>query len=344
MLKSEYENKGLTGLSNVGNTCYLNSCMQILSHTYELSNFLNDETYKTKLNKKHDSVLLLEWDKLRKLMWSENCTIAPMGFVQAVKKVSKLKGRDIFSGYNQNDLPEFLIFIIDSFHTALMREVEMTIKGRQKNKQDKMAVKCYEMIKNMYKKEYSEMLNIFYGTQISTIYSLDNGEILSMTPEPYSIISLPIPHGKKNVSIFECMDLYCKMEKMEGDNAWYNDKTKKKQDVEMGVCFWSLPNILIIDLKRFDYSGRKLRHFVETGHNNVDFSKYVKGYNSKSYVYDLYAVCNHTGNMYGGHYTAYVKNANNKWYLFNDTHVKEIKEDRVVTPAAYCFFYRKHQK
>ena len=35
MLKSEYENKGLTGLSNVGNTCYLNSCMQILSHTYE---------------------------------------------------------------------------------------------------------------------------------------------------------------------------------------------------------------------------------------------------------------------------------------------------------------------
>ena len=262
MLKSEYENKGLTGLSNVGNTCYLNSCMQILSHTYELSNFLNDETYKTKVNKKHDSVLLLEWDKLRKLMWSENCTIAPMGFVQAVKKVSKLKGRDIFSGYNQNDLPEFLIFIIDSFHTALMREVEMTIKGRQKNKQDKMAVKCYEMIKNMYKKEYSEMLNIFYGTQISTIYSLDNGEILSMTPEPYSIISLPIPHGKKNISIFECMDLYCKMEKMEGDNAWYNDKTKKKQDVEMGVCFWSLPNILIIDLKRFDYSGRKLRHFV----------------------------------------------------------------------------------
>ena len=208
--KSEYENKGLTGLSNVGNTCYLNSCMQILSHTYELSNFLNNEKYKNKLNKKHESVLLLEWDKLRKLMWSENCTIAPMGFVQAVKKVSKLKGRDIFSGYNQNDLPEFLIFLIDSFHTALMREVEMTIKGRQKNKQDKMAIKCYEMIKNMYKTEYSEMLNIFYGTQISTIYSLENGKILSMRPEPYSIISLPIPHGKNSVSIFECMDLYCK--------------------------------------------------------------------------------------------------------------------------------------
>ena len=344
MLKTEYENKGLTGLSNVGNTCYLNSCMQILSHTYELSNFLNNEKYKTKLNKKHESVLLLEWDKLRKLMWSENCTIAPMGFVQAVKKVSKLKGRDIFSGYNQNDLPEFLIFLIDSFHTALMREVEMTIKGRQRNSQDKMAVKCYEMVKNMYKKEYSEILNIFYGTQISTIYSLDNGEILSMSPEPYSIISLPIPPEKKQISIFECMDLYCKTEKMEGENAWYNDKTKKKQDVEIGTCFWSLPNILIIDLKRFNYSGHKLRHLIYTDIENVDFSKYVKGYNNKSYVYELYAVCNHTGNMYGGHYTAFVRNANNKWYLFNDTDVKEIDSKKIITPAAYCFFYRKQQK
>ena len=31
-----YKDKGLTGLANVGNTCYLNSCMQIISHTYEL--------------------------------------------------------------------------------------------------------------------------------------------------------------------------------------------------------------------------------------------------------------------------------------------------------------------
>ena len=69
----KYGGKGLTGLANLGNTCYLNSCMQIISHTYMFNNFL-DSDYKTKLNKKPESVLLVEWDKLRKLMWSENCT------------------------------------------------------------------------------------------------------------------------------------------------------------------------------------------------------------------------------------------------------------------------------
>ena len=65
----KYKDRGLTGLTNVGNTCYLNSCVQILSHTYELNEFLDEETYKTKLNKKPDSVLIIEWDKLRKRKW-----------------------------------------------------------------------------------------------------------------------------------------------------------------------------------------------------------------------------------------------------------------------------------
>ena len=45
----EYANRGLTGLTNVGNSCYLNSCMQVLSHTYELNDFLKKGEYKKKL-------------------------------------------------------------------------------------------------------------------------------------------------------------------------------------------------------------------------------------------------------------------------------------------------------
>jgi ubiquitin C-terminal hydrolase len=341
-----YEDKGLTGLANVGNSCYLNSCMQIISHTYESNDLLditneNGETvYQTKLNRKPDSVLLLEWDKLRKLMWSENCTIAPHAFVLGVQKIARLKDKDIFTGYAQNDLPEFLLFIIDCFHNAIQREVEMNIKGTIKNKTDKMAKVCYKMMENMYKREYSELLDVFYGIHISQIKSLDNKKVLSLTPEPFSVINLPIP-DKDNVHLFDCMDLYCKNEIMEGENAWYNEKTDQKEDVQKGIIFWSLPNVMIIDLKRFTNMNRKIHKEISIPINNADFSKYVKGYKKSSYVYDLYGICNHEGSVLGGHYTAYVKNANNKWYLFNDTSVKQVDEDSIIGAQSYCLFYRK---
>ena len=48
-------------------------------HTYEFNDFLAEKTYENRLNQKPDSVLLIEWDKLREMMWSQNCTIAPWG-------------------------------------------------------------------------------------------------------------------------------------------------------------------------------------------------------------------------------------------------------------------------
>ena len=145
----KYQNKGLSGLANLGNTCFINSCIQVLSHTYELNNFLEDETYKNKLRKKYDSALLLEWDNLRKIMWNENCVVSPGKFIKTIQKVAQLKGMEMFTGYSQNDLPEFLLFLIDCFHTSLSREIKMTISGKPENERDIVDIKCFEMIKNM---------------------------------------------------------------------------------------------------------------------------------------------------------------------------------------------------
>ena len=106
----KYKNNGLTGLSNVGNSCYLNSCMQLFSHTYELNDFLNSGNYKKRLNNVPDSVVIVEWDKLREMMWSSNCTIAPWGFVKSIKNIAKQKGRELFTGYSQNDMQSCFLF------------------------------------------------------------------------------------------------------------------------------------------------------------------------------------------------------------------------------------------
>jgi ubiquitin carboxyl-terminal hydrolase 8 len=337
----KYKGKGLSGLGNLGNTCFINSTLQVLSHTYELNDFLNKESYKKKLKKKYDSALLLEWDNLRKMMWEENCTISPGKFIKTIQKLAQIKGMDMFTGFSQNDLPEFLLFMIDCFHTSLSREVNMTISGEVENERDEIALQCFEMIKKMYAKEYSEIWNLFYGVHVSQIISLDTKEVLSSNSEPYFMINLSIPQNNKSPTLLDCFDLYIEGETLQGDNAWFNEKTNEKQDVKKQIIYWSFPNILVIDIKRFDSSNKKNQQLIDFPIDELDLTKYVIGYKKDTYIYELYGICNHSVNVYGGHYTSYVKNANGKWYHFNDTNVSEIKKEDLVTPKAYCFFYRK---
>lgn len=342
MNMEKYIDKGLSGLANLGNTCFINSCMQILSHTYDLNNFLEDETYKNKIQNKCDSALLIEWDNLRKIMWTSNCIISPGKYIKTIQKVAKIKGLEMFTDYSQNDLPEFLLFIIDCFHNSLSREIKMTISGKTQNNTDKIAVKCFEMIKNMYSKEYSEIWNLFYAVHVSEINDLSSGKQLQITPEPYFMIDLPIPVTNKSPTLIDCLNHYVEGEVLEGENAWYNEKTKKKVDIRKKIQFWSFPNILVIDFKRFNSRFQKNQVLVTFPLENLNLSHYVIGYKSESYVYDLYGVCNHSGGVMGGHYTSYVKNANGKWYHFNDTSVSEVViAETIISPKAYVLFYRK---
>jgi len=342
---NKYKDKGLSGLGNLGNTCFINSCVQVLSHTYELNTILEDENYKKKLNNKYESALLLEWDNLRKILWENNCIIAPGKFIKTVQKVAHLKGMDMFTGFSQNDLPEFLLFLIDCFHTALSREIKMTISGQVENETDKIAVQCFEMVKTMYTKEYSEIWNLFYGVHVSEISALETNEKIKTTPEPFFMIDLPIPQNNKSPHLIDCFNYYVEGEILDGENAWYNEDTKEKINIRKKIQFWSFPNILVIDLKRFNSRNQKNQILVSFPIDDLDLSNYVIGYKKESYHYELYGVCNHSGNVLGGHYTAYVKNANKKWYHFNDTSISEVGLiDSIVSPKAYCLFYRKVNK
>ena len=336
---TKYKNKGLSGLANLGNTCFINSCIQILSHTYELNNFLDNENYKKKLKNKYDSALLLEWDNLRKILWNDNCIVSPGKFFKTIQKVAKLKKMEIFTGYSQNDVSEFLLFIIDCFHISLSREITITISGEPKNNTDKLAIKCFEMVKNTYSKDYSEIWNLFYAVNISEIIRVDNGKILSTTPEPFFMVDLPIPPHIKSPSLIDCFDYYVDGEIIEN---YKDEETNETVNIKKRILFWSFPNILTIDLKRFNNNSKKNQSYISFPLDDLDLSKYIIGYKTEEFKYELYGVCNHSGSTMGGHYTSYVKNANGKWYHFNDTIVSEIdKNESIISPKAYVLFYRK---
>jgi ubiquitin carboxyl-terminal hydrolase 8 len=350
MFKNEkfkkYRNNGLTGLANLGNTCFINSTLQCLSHTYELNDYLDKDgkKYEKDINDTNESLILVEWDKLRELMWSENCIIAPGKFIEIIRKIANLKDRELFTGFAQNDLPEFLLFLMDGFNNAIKKKVDIKFSRDAKNDKDKLAIKCFDMLRQIYNNEYSELFEIFYGIHVSQINDLNN-KTLSETPEHFFIINLCIPDNKtgKLLTLYDCFDNYTKNELMSGDNKWFNEITNEKQVVNKSIKFFSLPNIMLIDIKRFNNNLKKNDDLIDIPINNFDLSKYVIGYNKYTYVYDLYAVCNHYGSSMGGHYNSLIRNANGKWYLFDDDNISEINEEKLNLKNAYCLFYRKRK-
>ena len=249
---NKFKNKGLTGLANCGNTCYLNSCIQIISHTYELSLELDDDSLN--INNNIDASILNEYNILRKMMWENNCTIAPHGFINGIQLAAQEKDYLLFTGFDQNDVTEFLNFFIDSLHNALSQKVNLSISGVSLNNKDNHAIKCYEMFINRYKDDYSLIIDLFYGIQVTKIFNKDTKNIINSVPEPFSTIELKI---KQNDIIFknlyECFEYYCAEEYLDEENKVEDpNENNNKVCVYNKILFWSLPKILIISFKRFD--------------------------------------------------------------------------------------------
>lgn len=353
---SKYHNKGYVGLANLGNTCFMNSCLQVLNHIYELNKVFMIDKVHLKIEKgggasqekQRDILFVKEWVELQDILWGDrqNCAVSPNKFVNFVHYLAKMKDREIFTGWAQNDMHEFLLFIIDTMHNSISRRVQMKITGNKETKKDGLAVLCYEMLKSVYEKEYSEVMDLFYGIYVSTIQTPDTKTILSQKPEMYFVLDLPLPKRLNTdpiITLYDCFHLFTTQEIMEGENTWFNEKTKQKETVLKQMQFWNFPKILVIMLKRFHEDGkRKRQDLVDFPIKGLDLSKYVCGYNPQSYIYDLFGVCCHTGGIMGGHYYSYVKNCQEEWLQYNDTNCIKISSNReIISPLAYCLFYRK---
>lgn len=109
---------------------------------------------------------------------------------------------------------------------------------------------------------------------------------------------------------------------------------------------YSLPETLIIHLKRFHYDSylrSKIEAMVEFPIEGLDMKKWIVNKNEQSCVYNLFAVSNHFGNLGGGHYTAYAKNiCDKKWYNLDDSLVQPLSSsNQARTCNAYVLFYQR---
>jgi len=317
------------GLANLGNTCFINTTLQCLCRVLDF--FPKKETL-------DPNSLLYEWISLTELMNDNTGVINPKRFLHILQLTARNKNRILFSGFAQNDLPEFILFLFEMFHETLKHKVTINIKGYEVSNTDKLAKKTYEMIKSMYAKEYSNIIRDFYGVSVTTIQDENKTTVLSQTPEPFFLLDLPIL--RNNATLEECMQEYTKEELLKNENSWYNSNTKSKQNALKSIGFFNLPNILIISLKRFSNHIRKLNHHIEFPVDTLDMSPYMCGY-TKNYKYELIGIANHAGSVMGGHYFAYVKLSDGEWFKCNDSHISPLRRSQLISNHAYCLFYKK---
>ena len=126
------------------------------------------------------------------------------------------------------------------------------------------------------------------------------------------------------------------------------------------MSLWRLPPVLIIQLKRFQFTQhmrRKLRDLVVFPLEGLDLSRILAECPSdteydltddgeplddgrRHTLYDLYGVIHHQGALSGGHYVASIKSEfDGQWRLFNDAQIYEIHSRDVVDSSAYILFY-----
>uniref|UniRef100_A0A8C1Q416 ubiquitinyl hydrolase 1 n=1 Tax=Cyprinus carpio TaxID=7962 RepID=A0A8C1Q416_CYPCA len=120
--------------------------------------------------------------------------------------------------------------------------------------------------------------------------------------------SMDVPHQQITVQLQECIELFTTVETLEEENPWYCPTCKKHQLATKKLDLWSLPEVLIIHLKRFSYtkySREKLDTIVEFPLRDLDFSGFLlkKTVNSTEPPcrYDLISVSNHFGGLRDGH-------------------------------------------
>ena len=162
----------LIGLNNIGATCFMNSTLQCLSQTKDLTNFFLKQKYLEKsgnnnisLNDKSNYRLYSSFLELIQKLWDKNGpkSYSPTEFMNLVNEMNPL-----FKTGQAGDAKDFIIFVLEQLHKELSKSVKSNniINLEPLNQYDKNNSLNY-FLKD-FKSQISIISDIFYGFNETT--------------------------------------------------------------------------------------------------------------------------------------------------------------------------------
>jgi ubiquitin C-terminal hydrolase len=187
-------------------------------------------------------------------------------------------------------------------------------------------------------KNDSPIVEIFHGEFYSDTQCPNCGYVSSVH-DPFMFLSVPIPQKLySSVKLSDCLSSFEQTDTLDAKNKWKCEKCNEKVCATKKIGIYRCAPVLIIHLKRFTDSFRKIDTNVEYP-LELDLTPYV----TKGGHYKLIGAVFHSGGLGGGHYTAAaLDQVQNKWYNFNDSFATQIDASSAISRSAYILFYQSY--